>query len=117
MYLCKSQSINVPEHLSHELIILQNIFYIKKKKQSNYCVFTVSLLTCLLCISPQRFKMYHKHVKLNTDMLKVWLTAAIWDNSLQVKKKKRMSHKKIKRGLVWGIRGQQQSCSSLYKQC
>lgn len=31
MYLCKSQSINVPEHLSHELIILQNIFYIKKK--------------------------------------------------------------------------------------
>ena len=32
MYSCKSQSINVPEHLSHELVILQNIFYRKNNK-------------------------------------------------------------------------------------
>lgn len=35
--------------------------------------------------------MYHKHVELNTDILKVWLTAAIWDSSLQEKKDKDVS--------------------------
>lgn len=40
MYLCKTQSINVPEHLSHELIILQNIFYIKKKTKQLLCFYS-----------------------------------------------------------------------------